>query len=174
MDGTTERIATAHHESGHAVVACILGHPFEVVSLLEDPSDDRAGGVRPRPLPHALGEPFLRVAAIRRLRVVYAGCLPEARYLDVDFTRVWSSKYSWSDREVAGQLGCLLSASLGGSPLTHQRAALRTAQDLVDAHCASIAAVALELAERDELSPDRVAEIVAATGGSPRFPWLTT
>jgi ATP-dependent Zn protease len=162
------RLTTAHHEAGHAVVACVVGDPYELVSLVEDASDDRAGGLKSLPLPHQLGEPFLSAAAVLRLQVVYSGSLAEARFLGSELEVVWMSRYSRSDRDCARHLVNLLRLSLG--PGDHERVALASAENTVEANRTSICAVAHRLVERDELSPEAVAEIVSATGGSPRFP----
>jgi ATP-dependent Zn protease len=43
---TYDSSPTAHHEAGHAVVACALEVPFELVTIVPDLSRDMAGGVR--------------------------------------------------------------------------------------------------------------------------------
>lgn len=44
----TERSITAHHEAGHAVVACALGVPFWVVAIVVNAHQGINGGLYPK------------------------------------------------------------------------------------------------------------------------------
>jgi hypothetical protein len=158
----------AHHEAGHAVCAWALGYAFELVSVVPDPDDNRAGGLKSA-LPSR--EMVWRavqgdLTTVHALQVLYAGSVAEARHEKIQADAVWMSIGSNSDRMEARRIVDDLTVV---SPLADVvfRSAKAQAHDRVDAHWTLVEAAARELRTQRVLTQGEIAELAHGLGGTP-------
>jgi hypothetical protein len=153
LGSMADEAVIAHHESGHAVVAClVVGHTVTSVTL---------GLVRTQ----YNRDPRMRLG---EAMIACAGPLAEGRYLRMPFARqqlLWIFGSEWdADRANARRH---LEAARFESCIENLETLLREVRPMVRQHWRAICAVAAELQARGVLNGDEV----TAIAGPARHPW---
>jgi ATP-dependent Zn protease len=162
-----ERIA--YHEAGHAVVTCALGCPFELVTIVPDPSIWAAGALRWDGLAQSevLTNRRSDSTVDRAITMLFAGAVAEARFIGQEFGQVWIDDRCEGDREGIDRI---IMAIAEWHHVPVERVAGRVLSQVPDVgrliaeRWVEVEAVAHALVERQTLGRDEVESVIASTG----------